>query len=223
MSAHARDALAAARGHRAVRLRRRGAPLRGRSRCAGADGVQGALLRLGAGLPVAAGAAADALRRAVRGVHGVREVQRGREVLPGRAAHLDRALHLLLRRHQRRGDLGAGPREPGAQDPVPARRGAAGHGAHRVLQPAHQPGGGGACSCWPPACSRNWTWLLASRSCCSLLVRAGRRRVDAAVGAVRALPRRAADLGRGAPGAVLRLADPVRDRDRSPARRPARS
>src|SRR3954471_12089480 len=57
---------------------------------ADAERLQAEVLRLGAGLPVAADAAADAVRRPLRGLHALREVREGRGVLPGDAAARNR-------------------------------------------------------------------------------------------------------------------------------------
>ena len=105
------------------------------------DGVQAALLRLGARLLLAAHAAADAVRDPLRGLHAVRAPGRGSRLLPGDPAHRHRPLHLLRGRHQRLGHGRARPREPRPQDRVPtAGRAAVGDHA-RLLQPGPQPPG----------------------------------------------------------------------------------
>ena len=56
------------------------------------------------------------------------------------AARLDRAVHVLRRGHRRRGAQRRRPREPGAQDPVPAPGDPAVGRAARAVQPGAEPG-----------------------------------------------------------------------------------
>ena len=156
-------------------------------------------------------AAADAVRRALRRLHAVRELGERRAVLSRRRCCGHRALHVLRRGDRRRRRLGGRPREPGAQDPLPAPGHPAVGRAHRAVQPGAEPvvvlvfvarlrrarraGAGSSC----PLLRR------APRSC-------SRSARDAALGAVRPLPRHQADLGGRAPGAVLRDARHLRDR-----------
>ena len=113
----------------------------------------------------------------------------------------------------RRGDVGRRPREPRAQDPVPA----AGDPARRSSSPRRST----SRSTW----SSVLVFALAIGVAAALelarafpllliaLLAASPRARDAAVGAVRALPRHAADLGGGAAGALLRHADPLHARE----------
>ena len=109
---------------------------------AGRHRLAPALLRLGAGLPVVLRAAADALRRPLHGVQRAAELQRRRALLPGRAAARHRHVLVPQRGDGRRRAQPGQPREPRAQDRVPAPGGPDGDGADGVLQPRPQPRAG---------------------------------------------------------------------------------
>ncbi|CAA9496997.1 MAG: hypothetical protein AVDCRST_MAG65-2358, partial [uncultured Solirubrobacteraceae bacterium] len=170
--------------------------------------LEAALLRQRARLRVVAGAALPALRGHLPGLREVRPAGRGSAVLRGLHPLRDGALPVL-----RRGDIGlselAGrPRGAAAQGAVPAHRDPAVGGADGAVQPRHD--------------ARRRAAVRAGLRCAPVLdlaAAAGHRRAGALlrarprprpVGALRALPRRPADLGGGDPGALLRLADPLR-------------
>ena len=180
---------------RAVRARRRPEAVLDPDVDARGARVPAQVLRLGARLLLAADAAAAAVRRPLRRLHRARAARRRRPELPGDAADGDRALHVLRGGHGHRGRLGARPREAGAQDPVPAAGDPAVGGADGVPELRAELRRGHASSCSPRASpragagSRSSRWSLAPRAALD-------RHRHAALGAVRALPRRAADLGR---------------------------
>ena len=127
-----------------------------------------------------------------------------RSQLRGAAARLDRAVHVLRRSHQRRGAQRGRPREPRPQDPVPAAGDPAVGRAARVLQPRAEPARGARLRAdrrHPPDAQLAGA-AADPRDARRVLHRHG----DAAVGAVRALPRHPADLGSLQPDPVLRLA-----------------
>ena len=156
--------------------------------------VQAALLRLGARLPVVAGAPADAVRRALRRLHPGRAARRGRPALPGLPAQLDRAVHVLRGGDERlrdclvdRENLLRKIRFPRMVIPLSVALTALFNlgmnliARARVL-PARR------------ASSRRWTWLglPCSWSRCSCFALGIAMLLSRAV---RALPRHAADLG----------------------------
>ena len=144
----------------ADRDRRRPAPLLEPDVHARGNRVQAALLRLGARLPLVAAAPAAALRRALRRLH--RNVVRFDDV-----AHYPAYLlsSIMLWTSSPRPTSGCvhvpgGPREPAAQDPLPAHDDPAVGGADRALQPRHEPHS--AADLLPPRRHQpTWTWLLA--------------------------------------------------------------
>ena len=174
--------------------------------------VPAALLRLRAGLLLAARPAADDVRRLLPRLHGLRAAAQRRAVQRAAAAGRDHALPVLRGGDGRRRHGRAQPREPRAQDPLPAHR-----------DPAQRRGHGGADAGRQHGRRRRLRDRRAGPAAGQLArrdpdggdgLRVGDRAVDAAVGAVRALPRRAADLGGHPPGELLRDADPVPDRGR---------
>ena len=102
---------------------------------------------------------------------------------------------LLLGDHQPRRDLARRAREPAAQDPLPAPGDPALGGAARALQPRAEPDRRCSSSCSPRASSRASSWLELPLLVAMLVVLRDRRG-DAAVGAVRALPRHRSRSGR---------------------------
>ncbi len=195
---------------RAGRDRRRPAPLLEPDLHARRDRLQAALLRLGARLPLDARPPAAAVRHALLRLHEDRQVRRGRPVLPRLPAERDRALHVLRRDHQPRRDGAGRAREPAAQDALPAHGDPALGGAPLALQPRPEPDRGVRLHLrlGHHADARLAADPAADRDARDLRDRGD----DAAVGALRALPRRRADLGGGAAAALLRLADHLRDR-----------
>ena len=159
--------------------------------------VQAALLRLGARLPVAADAPAAAVRRALRRLHGVPEARRRRRSSTPSSCCCGSCCSSSSPRRPARPSVRRRPREPRAQDPVPAPRVPLVARADGALQPRAQPvpvlifllarrrraraGPGSSCRC-------SSLLLVVFALGLSML----------AVGAVRALPRRRADLGRRA-------------------------
>ena len=92
--------------------------------------VPPAVLRLGARLRLAARPAAADVRRLLRRLHGVVDLGDGRPVLRRRRCWPGSCSSSSSARHGRRRRRGAGPREPRAQDPLPAHRHPAVGGRH---------------------------------------------------------------------------------------------
>ena len=92
------------------------------------DRLAAALLRVGARLPVDAGAPVRVLRRHLRGVHGDRQHRRRHQGLRHLHPVLDGAVPVLQRGDERLGDVGRAAREPAAQDALPAAGDPAQHG-----------------------------------------------------------------------------------------------
>ena len=176
------------------------------------------MVRLRARLPLDADEAAAAVRRALRGVHGGRQVRRGRQELPRLPALRDRAVHLLRRDDQPRRDLAGGSRQPAAQDPFPAAGDPARGGAAFAVQPRAEHGRRVRLRRRRRDRAEH---RLAPAAAAGRDDRGARDRGDDdAVGAVRPLPRRGADLGGGAAAALLRVAGDLRGHD-DPEPRPA--
>ena len=123
-----------------------------------AQRIQTEVLRLGARLPVAGGAAAAAVRRALRllrpGLPRRQGERRGGPLLRRPAARLDRAVHVLRRSHRRRGAQRRRPREPRPQDPVPAAGDPDLGRAAGAVQPRPEPGRGDDLRGRSRACTR---------------------------------------------------------------------
>src|SRR4051812_1072932 len=125
-----------------VRVRRRPTTVSPSHLDPGGAGVQAAVLRVGARLPMAAHAPAPGLRGPLLRTLA-RDPRWGqRAVLRRRAADQRSAVHVLRGGDGGRGDIGRGPREPRAQDPLPASGRAGGGRADRRVQPRHEPRGG---------------------------------------------------------------------------------
>ena len=192
---------------RPLGARRQPAALRLPRADARGDGVQAALLRLGARLPVAARPPADALRRALPGLHAVREGRRPVPFYP--VVLLGNIVLFTFFQEGTARRIGRRPREPGAEDPLPAHGHPGVRRPHRGVQPVlnlcvvmvfalasgvHRAGRG-----WRRRCSSRSSPCSCSASRCSF-------------GALRPLPRHQADLGGRAPGALLRDAGDLRGR-----------
>ena len=169
--------------------------------------VQAALLRLGARLPVVAGAPAAVLRRPLLRLHRHLPDRQGRPPLRGLPAHRDRAVEL-----PRRGDVGlravpGSARGAAAQGALPAHGDPAVGVAHVVVQPRHE-------------FHRRARVHARERRVAAARVapadpdrdrprRPRDRAGDDPVGPLRPLPGHPADLGRVHPGVVLPLAGHV--------------
>ena len=181
---------------RPVGARRRPAALRLPDVDARRHRLQAALLRLGARLPVAADAAAAAVRRPLPRVHGVRAGSAATSrTTPSSCSPTSCCSRSSPEATGRRSASVVDRENARAQDPLPA------HGDPAVGRP-HGAASTSALnlsrcssSCSPPASSRAGRWLQLAAAARALLavLAAGAR--DAALGALRALPRRRADLG----------------------------
>ena len=142
-------------------------------------------------------------------------------LLPRRAAVRAGAVRVPLRVDQPVGPEPRGARADRPQDPVSAARRPALDRAHRPVPDGAEHAGRLRL---PVRLGRTGHAVLARAAADPRAPdRACGRAGGAPVGAVRALPRRQADLGRAAPGDLLRLADLLSDHDRHERRRCAPS
>ena len=162
--------------------------------------LQAALLRLGARLPLAAHAAAAAVRRALPRLHAGRPAHRRR---PFFAVVLLMGIVLYTFFAEATGGAvtrRGRPREPRAQDPLPAARDPDVGRDRRVLQPRAQPRRRRdlRLRVRRDAAPVSWLGLDPARRGCSSSSSTGIAMLLSAL--LRALPRRRADLGRAAAG-----------------------
>src|SRR3954468_24783054 len=177
---------------------------------AGVHRLEAALLRLAARLRLVAPAAAPALRDPLRRLQRVRRRRDGDRALPADAARRHRPVLDVQRDGGRRGHGDGRPGDARAEGELPAPRGPTVGGGDRRAQPAAEPRHGRDLRRGLRRVAA--LDVAAAAAAARGRARARHRRRDAALGALRAVPRRPPDLGRRPAGPLLRDADPVSGR-----------